>query len=126
MFTRLSYTWSLMQASLDVLRREKSLVLFPLFSGICCLLVLASFAFPMYFFRPEHFGQGSSSPQDQVHQFIFYGIVFLFYFTNYFVITFFNAAIVSCAISLMSGGQPTLQGGINEAMKRIHLIIGWA
>ena len=48
MFARISYTWNLMGASWQVLRQDKEMLLFPLLSGICCLLVLASFAIPMW------------------------------------------------------------------------------
>jgi hypothetical protein len=34
-----------MGASWDVLKRDEELLLFPLLSGVCCLFVLASFAF---------------------------------------------------------------------------------
>ncbi len=49
MFERISYTWELMRASWDVLKRDKALVLFPLFSSVACLLVLASFVAPLFF-----------------------------------------------------------------------------
>ena len=48
MFARISYTWQLMGASLSVLKRDKALVLFPLFSGIACILVIASFIAPLF------------------------------------------------------------------------------
>src|SRR5258708_6218028 len=44
MFNRISYTWGLMRASWDVLKRDKTLLRFLLLSGVCCLLVLFSFA----------------------------------------------------------------------------------
>lgn len=49
MFRKLSYTWELMRASWDVLKQDKELLVFPLVSGICCLLVLASFAVPIWY-----------------------------------------------------------------------------
>ena len=48
MFEKLSYTWELMRASWGVLQRDKRLLVFPLLSGIACLLVLASFAIPIF------------------------------------------------------------------------------
>jgi hypothetical protein len=113
MFERISYTWQIMGASWDVLRRDKGLVLFPLFSCICCLIVFASFCVPLYSFQ-------------RAHDPIFYVVLFGFYFANYFVITFFNTGIVACAVSRMAGGDPTIMGGMREAFTRIHLIAGWA
>ena len=40
-----------------------------------------------------------------------YGFLFAFYFCNYFVIVFFNAALVSCALIRFNGGEPTGRGG---------------
>jgi hypothetical protein len=113
MFQRISYTWQIMGASWDVLRKDKGLVLFPLFSSICCLIVFASFCVPLYTYQHAH------DP-------LFYVVLFCFYFANYFVITFFNTGIVACAVSRMAGGDPTMMGGLREAFKRIHLIAGWA
>ena len=40
-------SWALMKASAGVLRSDKSLLLFPLLSGLCCLVVAASFLLPV-------------------------------------------------------------------------------
>ncbi len=37
-------TWSFMRASWEVLKIDKKMLIFPLISGICCLLVIVSFA----------------------------------------------------------------------------------
>jgi hypothetical protein len=122
MFAKLAYTWELMGASWRVLKKDREILVFPLLSGICCLIVLASFAFPMY--TTDHWRPRSGATQAQ--QAAYYALLFAFYFCNYFVITFFNTAIVACAVSRMSGGDPTVAGGFREAIKRIHLIAGWA
>lgn len=121
MFERISYTWELMGASWQVLRKDKEIILFPLLSGIFCIIVLASFAAPIVIgdWRPPE-------QMTQAQQVGYYAITFVFYFCNYFVITFFNTAIVACAVSRMAGGDPTFGGGLREALKRVHLIAGWA
>lgn len=122
MFEKISYTWELMGASWDVLRKDSRLLIFPLLSGVCCILVLASFIVPMALLdRPMVSVKGN-----QAHVVVNYVLIFAGYFANYFVITFFNTAIISCAVARMSGGQPTIAGGFREAFKRIHLIFGWA
>src|SRR5262249_51688581 len=57
---------------------------------------------------------------------VYYAVLFLFYFCNYFVITFFNAAIVGSAVTRLSGGQPTLGDGLRTAASRLPQILGWA
>src|SRR5690606_9602013 len=122
-FDKIRYTWSLMGASWQVLRMDKEMLLYPLLSGICCLIVLASFAIPV-------FATGAYEPPGEdanvAQHVLYYGLIFLFYLVNYFVIAFFNTAIIAAAIHRMQGGDPTFVWGINEALKRVHLILGWA
>jgi len=134
MFARVSYTWQLMAASWSLLKRDKALVLFPLFSGIACILVIASFATPLYFVNMSdwigslgHSSLGHSSrPLTQQQEIVAGVYLFAFYFVNYFVITFFNVGIISCAACRIAGGEPTFNTGIQAALNRIHLIAGWA
>jgi hypothetical protein len=123
MFAKLSYTWELMRASWDVLKRDKRLLIFPLLSGICCLLVMASFAIPIFITGAWHPPGKAAGAARQV---AYYGTLFAYYFVNYFVITFFNAGIVACAIERLRGGEPDVKFGFREATARLPLIIGWA
>src|SRR5437588_3884370 len=123
MFGRVSYTWDLMRASWNVLKRDKGLLVFPLLSGICCLLVLASFAVPIFL---SHAWEPPTKNAGAAKQVAYYGTLFLYYFANYFVITFFNVGIVACAIERMRGGEPTVGYGFSVAMSRLPLIIGWS
>ena len=73
---KITRTWSLMSACWRLLLKDKGLLLFPLISGICCLVVMASFALPIYF-------TGSWEPPKSdatLQQVIYYGTLFLFYF----------------------------------------------
>jgi hypothetical protein len=103
-----------------VLKAEKQLMLFPLISGICCLLVLASFALPLWAIGIPN------SAQLQQRPLLYYGLLFLFYFLTYFIVIFFNSAVIACAILRMRGGEPTLSTGINAALARLPQIVGWA
>ncbi|MEJ2420678.1 MAG: DUF6159 family protein [Acidobacteriota bacterium] len=122
MASRLSNTWSLMGASWNVLKKDKELLVFPLLSGICCLLVLASFAMPVYNSGWSFFNKDGMTKLGTGQ----YVLLFLFYFVNYFIITFFNSAVVACAIKRMKGGDPTVSDGFQAAFQNIHLILGWA
>jgi hypothetical protein len=121
MFGKISYTWSVMGESMRILRKDKEMLLFPLLSGIACLLVTASFAIPIFM------GHGFQSETDQSSgNALYYVVGFLFYFCTYFIITFFNAALIACAVKRLRGGDPTFSEGISEALARVHLIFGWA
>ena len=120
---KFSHTWSLMGASWEVLKKDKEILIFPLISGICCLLVMASFAIPLFAsdnWRPP----GEEAAIGELVE--YYAILFLFYFCNYFIIVFFNSAIIACAVIRMGGGDPTVKDGFRAAFSRIGLIVGWA
>jgi len=120
---KIRFTFSMMGASWDVLKKDKELLVFPIFSGICCLLVIASFALPMWMTGAWQRPAPDAPPLQHA---AYYAILFLFYFCNYFVIIFFNSAIVACAIVRMRGGNPTISTGINASLSRLPQIVGWA
>jgi hypothetical protein len=127
MFDRISNSFELARSSWRVLRTDKQLILFPIVSGIGCLLVLATFAAP-FLFHPQWLdflkaqGQGGGR---SVPVWV-YGVAFAFYFCNYFVIVFCNAALVSCAIVRFNGDTPTLADGFQAAANRLPQILAWA
>lgn len=123
MFARFTRAWSLMGASWQVLKADKEILVFPFFSAICCLLVLASFALPIFF---SGILQAPRDHAPNLPTYVYYVVTFLFYFCNYFVIVFFNSAMVACAAERMKGGNPTVGTGFSAALSRIHLIAGWA
>ena len=102
-----------------VLMLDKELLVFPLLSGIACFLLLASFAGVAFLVGvkvrdPEHI--------DIVH----WAVLFVYYFINYFIIVFFNTALVACAMIRFGGGNPTVRDGLQAARERIKLIAAWA
>jgi hypothetical protein len=123
MFQRIATGWELMKQSFGVLRHDKELVLFPIMSSVACLLVMASFAVPLWsmpWFR--HAVEQREVQQNPV----MWALLFAFYVVNYFVVVFFNAALVSCALKRLSGGDPTIGYGFSEAMSRLPQIAAWA
>jgi hypothetical protein len=127
-FGNISQTWELMGQSWRVLKQDKELLVFPLVSGICCLLVIASFAVPAFMsdsWMPPASGEEGQSVTT-AEQVGYYAKLFVFYFCNYFVIIFFNSAIAGCAAMRMRGQDPTIGDGFSIAFSRIHAIFGWA
>ena len=116
MFDKFSRSWELVKASASVLRSDKELLIFPVLSSIAALIVIATFAIPVFALRIFENGMGAG------------GIVlgFLFYLCQYFVIFFFNSALVAAAMIRLEGGDPTLADGFNAAKSRIGPILGYA
>ncbi|HEU0152744.1 MAG TPA: DUF6159 family protein [Arenimonas sp.] len=117
MFDRISRSWTLVKASAAVLRSDKELLLFPVISAFATLLVAASFAVPVIGLRL--FEGGEIGPLGAV-------VGFLFYLCQYFVIFFFNTALVGAAMIRLEGGDPTVADGLRIARSKIGVILGYA
>lgn len=121
---RFSRSWSLMKASAAVLRSDKSLLMFPLVSGICCLLVAASFLIPI------GLTVAASGHALESHERALstggYVALFLFYLVQYFVIIFFNTALAGAALMHLRGEPASFSAGFELARQRIASIFGYA
>ena len=120
---KISQTWTLMSESWSVLKQEKNLLVFPLLSCVCCLLLLASFAIPIFATGAWHLPKHDAAP---VRQVMYYGTLFAFYVANYFIVIFFNAAVVACTAMRLEGETPTFRAGLRVAASRLPVIAGWA
>ncbi len=126
MFATFQRSWEMISQSYAVLKKQKTLVLFPILSGTACLLVVISFVAPMLA-MPDLMQKLSNKGNDpQQRSFIFGVVGFAFYFINYFIIIFFNAALASCAVMHFKGIEPTLGDGLSAAGRRLPQILGWA
>jgi hypothetical protein len=123
MFARLSNSWELVKASVAVLRDDKELIIFPIISTIGVLLVTISFALPMIF---AGVFDSIISGQENNAGVISFIVAFIFYFAQYFVIIFFNSALIGAAMIRLRGGDPTLSDGFRIALSNIGSIFGYA
>ncbi|MHA6205013.1 DUF6159 family protein [Dyella soli] len=121
---RFSRSWSLMKASAAVLRSDKSLLMFPLVSGICCVLVAASFLIPI------GMAVVAMGHEAQAHERVLstggYVALFLFYLVQYFVIIFFNTALAGAALMHLRGEPASFSAGFALARERVVSIFGYA
>src|SRR4030095_4792471 len=126
---RFSRSWDLVGQSFAILRKDKQLMLFPVLSGVSCIIVtlllgasgLAIFlpAIRGAVITPENFQNSGRSAE-------FMAAMFVFYLANYFVIVFFNVALVGVANSRLTGGTWTFDQGLQLAWKRKWVILQWA
>ncbi|HEX5129747.1 MAG TPA: DUF6159 family protein [Usitatibacter sp.] len=123
MFARLSRSWALVKASASVLNQDKELLVFPLVSMGALSLVVLAFALPIFGLGML---DGMSAGQDGRIEAGMYVVAFLFYFSQYTVIFFFNTALVGAAMIRLDGGNPTLGDGLRIATSRLGTIVGYA
>jgi len=103
-------------ASAAVLKADKELMVFPLISALAVLIVTATFAFPLIVTN----SLATSSSLE------FYLVLFLFYLIQYFVIIYFNSALVGAALIRIKGGDPTVKDGFSIANSHLKAILGYA
>jgi hypothetical protein len=121
---RFARSWTLMKASAEVLRSDKSLLMFPLASSICCMLVAASFLIPII---AAMVASGGGEMEHGRHLSAGgYVLMFLFYLAQYFVIIFFNTALAGAALARLRGEQTSFGDGMALARSRIVSIFGYA
>ena len=117
-------SWALMRASATVLRSDKSLLIFPLLSGLCSLLVAASFLIPigMTLFGSVHAGQ-------DMHQRMSAGTylaMFMFYLVQYLMIIFFQTALTGVTLAHLNGEPASVADGFALARSKLTSILGYA
>jgi len=115
-------SWALVKASMAILRSDKELLVFPLVSAVAVILVALSFVLPM-------FGLGLFDQIDRNHggtPAALYLWLFAFYLAQYFVMFFFNSALVGAAMIRLDGGDPTVADGLRIARGKWLQILGYA
>jgi Family of unknown function (DUF6159) len=115
-------TWELMKASWHVLMRDKELLVFPVVSGIACFLVLLTFIVPALGAGLA----GSGDPLGGRGEFLAWVLLFFYYLCNFFVVFFFNAALVDFVVTRMRGGEPAIGESLRAAVACLPQIALWA
>lgn len=129
MFATLSRSWEFAKISYGMLWACKRLVVFPVMSGAAALVVLASFAAPLWGMGTIEQWTAAYESEAGVttgQQVAMWTTLFAFYFASYFVIVFFNTALTACAMKFIAGEQPSVADGLSMATKRLPQILGWA
>ncbi|MEZ6152107.1 MAG: DUF6159 family protein [Pirellulaceae bacterium] len=135
MFERIRNGLSIAGQCWEVLKHDKELVLFPLFSSLSLWAVTASFVLPLWdtdyvqmYVDCIHEDDAAAAQKywNNTRDPLFYLILFRFYLSQYFVMTFFNVALVACALVRLNGGDPTVAVGLRFARSRLSVILAWS
>jgi hypothetical protein len=120
-FDRLSTGWRITQNSFSVLKKNKQLIIFPILSSISLILVIGIFVLGVF----ASAGWDADLIQTE-NQLLNYLILFGFYFVNYFIVVFFNMALIHCSKLYFNGEEATVSAGLKFSMSRIGAIVSWA
>ena len=119
--SRLSTGWNISLNSFKVLRENKQLIIFPILSGASLILIMGSFVTAIL--AAAGWDADAINQPDRITA---YGMMFLYYLINYFVVVFFNTALIYCTHLYFKGEQPTIQKGLAFSVSRLGAIFSWA
>lgn len=118
---RLANGWEISKLSFRVLKANKSLIIFPILSGISLIIILGSFFTVLLAgigWDPEQLGS--------VNKLVSYGLTFVCYLINYFIVIFFNMALIHCARLYFRGEEVSVSKGIRFSLSRAGAILSWS
>ncbi|WOF17190.1 hypothetical protein F1737_11120 [Methanoplanus sp. FWC-SCC4] len=124
MFESIGKGWRLFKETFAILSREKSLILYPVISGIIILLILGLLFIPLLFIS----GTTGINPENMgiTGYVIWILVLFVIFLVVSFVSSFFKAGIVFNATEVIKGNDPAFKDGINAALSKTGSLFVWA
>ncbi len=119
MFERFHRSIQLLKESYAIIKDEKRIMLFPLISFAISACIMISLFLIIYFDSKDTVFANKSYDS-------YYEFLVISYLAVFFVGTFFNACLMSCAQIRINGGRPTLKDGLHNATRNLHKIILWS
>jgi len=118
-------SYHLFRQSLAILSQDKELLIFPLLSGIVTIVAFLSMVWGGWTtgFFSRIYQSGDRSLEANA---LAYAGMFLWYFVSWFIVIFFNVAVVHCAKIRIDGGDPTVADGFRASMQHLGRIVLWA
>ena len=111
-------SYAIFRESLQVLSKDKEILIFPLLSGIITIVAFGSIVSAAFFSGVfEHFDK--NDPRNYI-------VAFVWYFISWFIVLFFNVAVIHCAAMRLRGGDPTIADGFRASMQHLGRIAAWA
>lgn len=107
----------LAMASWSVVRQDRQLLILPILSFLCSVVVIAVFAAGIW---------GVGLPEGDRLEPVHYVILFVLYVALAFVTIYFNAAVIGTAMERLRGKEATIADGLRLAREHLGEIFLWA
>ncbi len=114
-FGNISNTIQLMKSCVNILKKDRELILFPIMAAVFVLILLGLIYIT---------GSIDLSAANEEEMSIF-PVAILIFGAN-FIIVFFNSALISAALERLRGGDPNISSGLSHALKHVHHIFFWS
>src|ERR1700752_3443033 len=102
-------SYAIFVESLRILAKDKEILIFPLLSGIITIVAFASMVF-------AGLTSGLVKEFQGGNRVLSYVVLFVWYFVSWFIVLFFNVAVIQCAAIRLGGGDPTIADGFRASM----------
>ena len=120
----IGHTIELMRMSWRVLMKDRELIVFPILSGIGVLI--AAGAFFLIASVTGTLDRITAEGADTSPGALDIALSLALYVAGYFIVIFFNAALVAAALERLRGGDPNVGSGLRAAATHLPQILGWA
>jgi hypothetical protein len=120
-FSRAANGWEIAKGSFKVLNANRSLLVFPLLSGLSLILVLGLMLAGILGYQES--ANDALFGHNRVTTIL---SVFFYYLVNYFVIVFFNTALTHCVSMYFNGEPVSVKAGMAHSFTRLPAIFSWA
>jgi hypothetical protein len=112
-------SYAIFVESLRILGKDKEILIFPLLSGIITIIAFSTMVF-------AGLTSGLLKEFQSGNRVVGYVVLFVWYFVSWFIVLFFNVAVIACAAIRLRGGDPTIADGFRASMQHIGRIAAWA
>ena len=130
MFEKLENSWKLAKECWRVLMLDKEMMMFPIFSTITTILIVALIAYPLWvlgFFEPTQTNEINVNQLLAAPTLLKYALLTIIpTYLGYVILTFFNSGLITCALIRLCGDDPVLADGFRIAFKRLPQILTWS
>lgn len=120
----------IVQQSFGLLKKDKEILLFPILSLVCSLILCVLFVIVIFFFLLSGNGdvlaaEGTLTmkPGETV---AIYGVLFFIYIIGAFIAAFFQAGLVTIVSARINGNDFTFRDGMRNAIHNSRKILLWA
>lgn len=119
MFRRMRASWALTKACFGVLKQDKELMLFPVFSGFSGILLAIGMLVPGWQLL-------NANLSEETLNLTLGALGIVWGFLAYSIVLFFNVAVLSCVKIRLEGGDPTLADGFKAGFSNLNVVFSWA
>jgi Family of unknown function (DUF6159) len=125
-FDKISRSWNLAGECWDILKEDPALLIFPLLSSLTIMVVLASFAVPIWLAHHSLESAAGDGSTTHTARLLSYVGIYVFYVISYSIMMFFNSALIAVVLQRLDGEPAGVGDGLQAALSNLPAIIGYA